>query len=135
MRMQVLKSRSGVTVISDCYNAAPSSVMSALKTLAEYPSAGRKMAFLGDMRELGEYALGFHKDVADAAAALKIDTVFPVGELMPAAFSESSHSFLTSSEAAQFVQSELQPPSDSVILVKGSRALELEKVVRALVDQ
>jgi UDP-N-acetylmuramoyl-tripeptide--D-alanyl-D-alanine ligase len=133
MRMEALTTKTGATVLSDCYNAAPSSVKSALQTLANFRDKGKTSAFLGDMRELGEYSGQMHADVADEAALLKITHVYPIGNLMRAAFNGSDVQFATAEDAATFVRESLLLTEEDIVLVKGSRALQLEKVVEALV--
>jgi UDP-N-acetylmuramoyl-tripeptide--D-alanyl-D-alanine ligase len=134
MRMQVLHSRSGAAVINDCYNAAPSSVISALQTLAEYPKTGTRLAFLGDMRELGSYSQHLHCEVADFAGSVGIDDIYAIGEVMPTVFPKATAAFKTSEEASEYVLNGFTLLPDDVVLVKGSRALQLEKVVKALVS-
>jgi UDP-N-acetylmuramoyl-tripeptide--D-alanyl-D-alanine ligase len=133
MRMQMLHASCGAAIINDCYNAAPSSVVSALRTLANLPVKGERIAFLGDMRELGDYSLNLHLDVASAAVQFGIESVYTVGDFTARAFPNAIRHFGDSNEAAQFVSSELRITDQDAILVKGSRALQLEKVVEALV--
>jgi UDP-N-acetylmuramoyl-tripeptide--D-alanyl-D-alanine ligase len=133
MRMEIITSKSGATILSDCYNAAPTSVKSALSTLADYQKVGPKTAFLGDMRELGEFAAKMHRDVAEEANKLGIDNVIPVGEIMGTAFPKADKSFINADDAAHFVEREFSLSENDVVLVKGSRALQMEKVVEALV--
>jgi UDP-N-acetylmuramoyl-tripeptide--D-alanyl-D-alanine ligase len=133
MRMEILRSRSGGTILSDCYNAAPSSLKSALQTLAEMECSGKKSAFLGDMRELGDYSRQMHAEIHEEATRLEIDEVYSIGEAMTAAFPNKHAAFANSAEAAEYVAESFKLKADDIALVKGSRALELEKVVEALV--
>ena len=72
--------RDGVTFISDCYNANPTSMMAALKTFAAEPCAGRRVAVLGDMFELGAESERLHAEVRRVAQSLHLDRVIYVGE-------------------------------------------------------
>lgn len=133
MRMEVLTLSSGAIVLSDCYNAAPSSVKSALLTLSESKKGGIKSAFLGDMRELGSYSAAMHKDVADEALRLGIDHIYTIGESMGNAFPNALAHFSNSDEAAKYAAEKFDFKGDDIALVKGSRALELEKITESLV--
>ncbi len=134
MRMEIVKTNAGVTVLNDAYNAAPASVKSALETLAAYPG-GRKIAFLGDMRELGARANEAHRELGEAIAALGgLDALYTVGGLA-ALIPNAAQRFADSDEAARFAREALSPQPGDVILVKASRAVALEKVVAALTGE
>ncbi len=70
----------GVTLIEDCYNAAPESMHAALGVLSLTP-ATRRIAVLGDMRELGEDTVALHRAVGAEAARLGVDRLVAVGDL------------------------------------------------------
>ena len=137
-RMQVLQAPGGFAVISDCYNAAPDSMRMALEVLAEMP-ARRRMAVLGDMRELGPMEVSWHREVGELAAAMDLALLVTRGEL-GSVVAEGAASQLsgrvrpakTNEEAAELIR-EVARPGD-VVLVKGSRAMHLEEVVRRLID-
>jgi len=71
----------GVTFIDDTYNANPDSMIAALNALVATPCAGKRVAVLGDMFELGPSALELHRKVFAHAMALKIPLVVGVGEM------------------------------------------------------
>ena len=83
-RWRVVK-KDGVTYVNDCYNANPTSMIAALETFAAIPCAGRRVAVLGDMFELGDRKEAFHEQVLARAMELPINAVFAVGEAMAAA--------------------------------------------------
>ncbi len=144
MRLEPLVSSVGATILSDCYNAAPDSMAGALETLmqAELGEGGKRIAVLGEMRELGEYADEGHALVGRTIAKLKPEMLVLVGDekirKMSAAaiaggFSpEHLHYFATSQQAASGVKFIVQ--KNDVVLVKGSRGLAMESIVEALLS-
>lgn len=132
MRLEVLQGRGGAQVLSDCYNAAPASMKSALETLALMDAGGRKLAFLGDMKELGSHAAAMHRDVLDAAKQLGVTELYLVGEEFAAFETAARRTFPTSAEAARFAAEELSLDKTDIVLVKGSRSMAMEQVVNAL---
>ena len=72
--------RDGVMFISDCYNANPTSMIVAMETFAAEPCAGRRIAVLGDMFELGAESARLHAEVKRRASALRFDKVIYVGD-------------------------------------------------------
>lgn len=138
-RMELLESDGGVTVLNDAYNANPTSMEAALVALAhlELPSGARRFAVLGDMRELGEHHDDAHREIGERVTALAVDVVVGVGpggaaiaQAARGAGSGDVHSVLDVNEAVRLV-SALVRPGDAV-LVKGSRALGLERVADGL---
>ena len=131
MRMQVVPTPWGGTILNDAYNAAPASVASALETLASYPG-GRKIAFLGDMRELGEQSTEAHRELGAVIDGLGgLDALYTVGGLA-AQIPGATQRFGDSDEAARFAREALSSRPGDVILVKGSRAMGMERIVEAL---
>ena len=129
MRGQEVELAGGVTVINDCYNANPMSMRAALEHLAATP-AGRRIAVLGVMAELGPDAERYHREVGERAAELEIDMVVTVGEeALPYAegFHGERHSVQDPEEAGALLE-ELAAPGDRV-LVKGSRSAGLERIL------
>lgn len=131
MRMAVAKTAWGGTVLNDAYNAAPASVATALQTLTSY-DGGRKIAFLGDMRELGARAEDAHRELGPIIDALGgLDALYTVGELA-ALILNATQRFADSEDAAKFARETLKLTAGDVILVKGSRAMAMEKIAAAL---
>lgn len=79
MRLEVTRLANGVTVVNDAYNANPASTEAALDTLARTP--GRRIAVLGEMRELGATAAALHRQVGAYAAACGVHWLVAVGPL------------------------------------------------------
>ncbi|MGQ9456320.1 MAG: UDP-N-acetylmuramoyl-tripeptide--D-alanyl-D-alanine ligase [Armatimonadota bacterium] len=138
-RSNVLRSRRGVVIIDDTYNASPPSVISALHTLARMQGS-RKIAVLGDMLELGRIAEEAHGQVGRVVKELGIDRLVVVGGLaklisraaVEAGFSSRSVYEFENSEEAGLAVSRIVRKGD-VVLVKGSRAMRMENVVEAIV--
>ena len=121
-----------VLVVDDCYNANPMSMRAALDDLAE-SAAGRSVAVLGDMLELGPQEQRFHAEIGDFATRRGIDvlvTVGPRAAAMAGAFRGILYVTLDAGEATEVVR-ELLRPGDTV-LVKGSRGVGLEVVAQGL---
>jgi UDP-N-acetylmuramoyl-tripeptide--D-alanyl-D-alanine ligase len=140
LRLRVLSGPNGSTILDDSYNASPQSMLAALDLLSELSpdrGSGRRIALLGEMRELGAAEEEGHRRVGERAAACA-DLLLVVGErarpLYEAARSARSTEarFLTSAEEAiPILRAELQRGDH--LLVKASRAVALESVVGALV--
>lgn len=131
MRMQIVNAAWGGTVINDAYNAAPASMKSALETLKAQPG-NRKIAFLGDMKELGDIAVEAHKELGRVIDSLGgIDALYTVGELA-ANIPNAARRFADSAEADAFAASDLAVDKGDVVLVKGSRAMKMERVANAI---
>lgn len=81
MRMHISKMENGLTIIDDTYNASPDSMKAALKVLMEYQVNGKKIAVLGDMFEMGEFAPQLHQQVGAFAHEVQVDLLIAVGEL------------------------------------------------------
>src|SRR5437667_1498338 len=82
-RSQIKKIR-GVEFIDDSYNANPDSMKAALRTLAELPAEGKRIAVLGEMKELGAESERGHREVGETAAALGIDRLIAIGNVYAA---------------------------------------------------
>ncbi len=127
---------SGVTVIDDCYNANPMSMRAALDDLAAGAndgSAGRRVAILGDMLELGPEERSFHVELGEYASRSGVELLVTVGPLAAAMGERFEHEILSVADAAEAaaVAPELLEDGD-VVLVKASRGIGLELVCKAL---
>ncbi|MFX4261412.1 UDP-N-acetylmuramoyl-tripeptide--D-alanyl-D-alanine ligase [Pelotomaculum propionicicum] len=137
MRLEVIES-GGIKIINDTYNASPASTMAALQTLADLAGAGRKIAVLGNMLELGPRALAGHREVGEAAAGLKLDCLVTVGDLAASIHAGAAGAGMEKAvhcgdnDSAIRVLDKLLAPGDSV-LVKGSRGMKMEQIVQRLV--
>lgn len=137
-RLELKEGVKGSIVIDDTYNASPSSMRVALDTLASLP-AQRKIAVLGDMLELGSFSEDAHREAGKYASTVcsmvytvGIKTKFTYDELVSRGFhkGENLFSFDTSAEAAAALYHSVR--EGDMILVKGSRGMRMEKVVKEL---
>ncbi|MCZ6507624.1 MAG: UDP-N-acetylmuramoyl-tripeptide--D-alanyl-D-alanine ligase [Acidobacteria bacterium] len=126
----------GAVLIDDSYNSNPSALAQALEAAAVLPGQ-RHWAVLGDMLELGDRGPRYHQEAGAVAAAAGYDPIYGVGELSrelvagAAAGGATTGWWATADEAA----AELEPArSGDVVLVKGSRAIGLERVVAAALE-
>jgi UDP-N-acetylmuramoyl-tripeptide--D-alanyl-D-alanine ligase len=127
----------GLQILDDTYNANPDSMSAALRTLASLPAAGRRIAVLGRMGELGAESEPGHRRVGEAAAREHIDCVIGVGEEAQWIADTASRGGVervlkvgTNEEATQALR-ELAKPGD-IVLVKGSRSARMERIVEGL---
>jgi UDP-N-acetylmuramoyl-tripeptide--D-alanyl-D-alanine ligase len=132
-RLQI-KEIGGVQFIDDSYNANPDSMRAALRTLVELDVDGKRIAVLGEMRELGDESERGHREVGETAAALKVDHLVTIGNVAAAIAEAAEHAGLkksvavgSTSEAADLL-SEIAAPGD-LVLIKGSRAARTEEVI------
>ena len=153
MRMQrrpakALSEVEDVTILVDCYNANPESTAASLKTLAVSAlscAGGKRIAVLGDMLEMGEHKARVHKDILLLAGLLKLDAVYTFGEVYKAATQEvldelhSGRSLENFPELRSLTDMDLllrslaaEVTDGSLILVKGSRDMQMERVVEVL---
>ncbi len=121
-------------ILEDCYNAGPESMGAALEVLAQ--AGGRRIAVLGGMLELGDFAPGLHYEVGRKAAAVA-DLLFAYGEQAQqyvlgakAAGLEQAWYFDTHEALAQSLKEKALP--GDTILVKGSRGMRMERVLQLL---
>lgn len=123
--------RGSNTLILDCYNANPSSMSAAIANMAATP-AKHKTLILGDMFELGDASASEHQRIVDLLAAQTPDaTVLLVGQHFSA--TTDAHGFLRMKDAAEVkTWLENNRPSESLVLIKGSRGMKMEMAAEAL---
>ncbi len=125
-RSQIVEINSN-KIILDAYNANPSSMLLAIKSF-EKSKLQNKVLILGDMFELGQYEKKFHQEIIDYCENLNINRVFLVGKI----FSKTIHSrkFLSSANYIELSKrKEFKEIKNSNLLIKGSRGIQLEKLL------
>ena len=138
-RLARIELAGGAELIDDSYNANPQSMTVALRLLAERAGSGRSFAVIGDMGELGDTAPAAHREAGAAAAALGIAYLFALGDRAEDVVTGATDAGMAADRAtvarnhedvAMRVR-ELVGPDDCV-LIKGSRAMKMERVVELL---
>lgn len=121
-----------VTLIDDAYNANPMSMRAALDALASIDAAGRRIAVLGDMLELGPEAERYHREIGAHAGAVAdiLVTVGPLAAAMAPEFGGEQHRAPDAAAAASLLGELVR--SGDVVLVKGSNGVGLKLVCEAL---
>lgn len=119
-----------ITLIDDSYNANPDSVRAAIDVLAELP--GSSWLVLGDMGEVGEQGLAFHREVGAHAADQGLAALWTAG----AAARDAADAYGAGARAFdtvdQLIQALNEAPKVQNVLVKGSRFMKMEQIVAAL---
>ena len=123
-RMNVLRAKNNSTIIDDSYNANPQSMKVALDLMKLLPG-GRKIAVLGQMRELGSISEEAHKEIGQIAQKVT-DLVIEVGDNKYGA----DKNFTSTEETIEFLLKEVQP--SDIILIKASRTIGLDKIADSL---
>jgi len=141
MRLEITEA-AGIKVINDAYNASPASTGAALQVLTETAGRRRKVAVLGNMFELGSRAQPGHREVGELAAGLGVDFLLTVGSLAAEIAAGASDAGMPEQRvfrcqdnagAVEILEQLLQ--EGDVVLVKGSRGMQMEQIVRHLLHR
>lgn len=138
MRMEKCIGQSGLTIINDAWNASPQSMKAAIETFQELKGYERKFIVLGDMMELGEAEVQYHTEIGEFIDPMKIDYVYTFGELAQHIASaaqlnfknERVRSFMNKEDLIRDIEHAIN--SQDIVIVKGSRGMQLEDVVSKL---
>ena len=132
-RSQIIRTNKN-TLIMDAYNANPSSMQAAIENFSEMKGEN-KWLILGDMLELGKYEIEEHKNMLGLVKEKKFQNVILTGEKFSKAGSEIKNNYLffkSSDELAGRLKTNSPIGNNSLILIKGSRGMKLEKLVEFL---
>jgi UDP-N-acetylmuramoyl-tripeptide--D-alanyl-D-alanine ligase len=139
-RGDVVRLSRNTVVIDDSYNANPTATQGAIDVLRTSRTAGRRVAVLGEMLELGDRAVALHETVGRAAAIASLDLLIAVGGTPARALAEAAvgaglprpnvRYYETSDEAAGAATTWAR--AGDLLLVKGSRGVQTDKVVDRL---
>ncbi len=137
-RMELTTSSDGILVLNDAYNASPSSMQAALETFARLPVPGRKIAVLGEMRELGDISNVEHARIGELVADVGVVALVTVGPGTEAlgtaarARGVEVHDAADRDVAVSTLRAIVEP--GDAVLVKASRLVGLERVAEALLQ-
>ena len=138
-RLQI-KEIGGVQFLDDSYNANPDSMKAALRTLVELDADGKRIAVLGEMRELGSESERGHREVGETAATLEVNQLITIGDtaelIAQAARTAGLQKVLSARSTAEAAKllGEIAEPGD-LVLIKGSRAARTEEVIEKFGSQ
>ncbi len=133
-RLQVI-SRGKTLILDDTYNSNPLAVKVALKALVAVAGNKKKIALLGEMKELGERSVEAHQEIGQYVAKIGVDKLVAYqgdAEYILAAAKEggvTDATFVTDRAELKNILSDLSNQANNVILVKGSRALKMEELL------
>ncbi len=138
-RSQWMTAKSGALILFDAYNANPESMKAAIENFSKLRVRGRKIAFLGEMKEMGAAAAAVHRELGTLAGSKDFSHIFFVGP-SEAEFSKGieaskfKNNLLVTSAYKKNLALNVQPvlDRDDVVLIKASRGMELERILEEL---
>lgn len=139
-RTQWLRGDRGEQILSDVYNANPTATKAVLTDFAEFPTAGERIAVLGDMLELGEASATLHAGLASSLNPAKVQEVYLYGDesaalrdALQTKYPADKLHYFPFGDQTQLIQQLLSKvtPAD-LVLLKGSHGMHLENVLVAL---
>ena len=130
-RLELKEGKKRAAIIDDTYNANPSSFLSAIEVLNEFP--GKKILVIGDMAELGENSRIYHQELSRSIKETKIDITLGLGKYTKEIITllGRNNSWFRSKD--DLVKHLYACMKGSTILVKGSRSMKMEEVVKKLI--
>src|SRR5260221_9485859 len=136
-RMNVIRLKNGALLVDDSYNNNPSAAKEALKTFKSIAGSKESIIVFGDMLELGKNEKQYHREIGDLISSYKFDYLIGVGMLSKLVVDETSKKmkkvYWVKSQEEVLSLLNLILKKNSVILIKGSRSIGLDKVVTQLV--
>lgn len=140
-RQRIIYLENKFTMIDDTYNASPDSMKASINVLCDMPCSGRRVAVLGDMFELGENEVLYHKEIGEFLSHKNLDEVVLLGELsqhiknvLEASESKTKvYTFSDNEEAAIYLVATLKP--EDVVLLKASNGMNLKEIVDILLSE
>ena len=131
-RLEIIDSSSEEIIINDSYNANPSSMREAIDVLASMK--GKKILVIGDMAELGNNTIKYHKELGNYIKKSQIDFTFSVGRHMKITMQQlDKNGFWFDSKAALLNKLLKIIDTKSIILIKGSRFMRMEEFINKII--
>lgn len=131
MRFQKIE-KEDVIYINDAYNASPISMEYSLNTFDKLYNNMKKIVVLGDMLELGEKEIEFHREIIEKALSIKCDKIYLYGERMKKAYdllekNDKIRCFNDKEDIVKLIANEIEKIA---VLLKGSRGMKLEEIIK-----
>ena len=130
-RLELKEGKKRAAIIDDTYNANPSSFLSAIEVLDEFP--GKKILVIGDMAELGENSRIYHQELSRTIKETKIDITLGLGKYTKEIITLLGRNNTWFRSKDDLVKHLYSCMKGSTILVKGSRSMKMEEVVKKLI--
>ena len=137
-RMNTIQTRKKVSIVDDTYNANPASMQAAIAALGELKGNNRGILVLGDMLELGDGAERLHREIGAVAARARTGRLYLTGDYAEAVKAGAVAGGLDAEAVFSGTRAEIladltgRLTAGDWVLVKGSRAMEMEKIVTGL---
>ena len=131
MRFQKIE-KEDVIYINDAYNASPISMEYSLNTFDKLYNNMKKIVVLGDMLELGEKEIEFHREIIEKALSIKCDKIYLYGERMKKAYDllEKNDKIRCFNDKEDIVKLIANETEKIAVLLKGSRGMKLEEIIK-----
>ncbi len=137
-RQQIIRVENKFTIIDDTYNASPDSMKASINVLCDMPCEGRRVAVLGDMFELGDNEVLYHREVGEFLLDKQLDEVVVIGKLaqnIKQVLDENetnirTYSLTDSEEASIYLMATLK--AEDIVLIKASNGMNLKEIVNIL---
>ena len=131
MRFQKIE-KEDIIYINDAYNASPISMEYSLNTFDKLYNNMKKIVVLGDMLELGEKEIEFHREIIEKALSIKCDKIYLYGERMKKAYdllvkNDKIRCFNNKEDIVKLIANETEKVA---VLLKGSRGMKLEEIIK-----
>lgn len=131
MRFQKIE-KEDLIYINDAYNASPISMEYSLNTFDKLFNNMKKIVVLGDMLELGEKEIEFHREIIEKALSIKCDKIYLYGERMKKAYdllekNDKIRCFNNKEDIVKLIANEIEKIA---VLLKGSRGMKLEEIIK-----
>lgn len=141
MRAEMVRGSNGVTILNDAFNSSPTALKAAIQLVEELQGYNKKIVVLGDMLELGEHERTFHENIGLMLNKDLIDYVYTYGKLAEHISHKARLTFGADrvhhmDNKEQIAEHILQISDErDLVLVKGSRGMQLEHIVSSLIGR